>query len=117
MTDRDDTTGNSVDLGYGKARAKIKGAYVWAVILTLMLVGVGWREFDRLDRSNTTGRDDAVTALSQQHGLILVATRDILEANRSLLCLMALEQQDRRGAVRSGDVCGYLLGSPRREPR
>ena len=42
------------------------------------------------------GRSKAVASISTQHS--------------DLLCMLALDPKERRVAVRSGDVCGFLLG-------
>ena len=63
------------------------------------------------------GRGDAVEMLSTQHAAILEASRAIVETNQAILCIQALEQPEKRAAIRTGDVCGYLLGTPRRGGR
>jgi hypothetical protein len=78
---------------------------VLAVSLALLIVLV-LRSLDRIEAGQLeqrTGRDAAVTEIARDH--------------RALLCILALPQEARGHAVRSGDVCGYLLGGLRREDR
>jgi hypothetical protein len=63
------------------------------------------------------GRVDSVEMLSKQHAAMLEASRAIVETNQAILCIQALEQPEKRAAIRTGDVCGYLLGTPRRGGR
>lgn len=75
-------------------------------ILILLLIGaLAWtgyttmRGFERMERVTTEqreARDIIVKAFSEEH--------------REILCILALDQAERKTAVRSGNVCGFLLG-------
>ena len=60
------------------------------------------------------GRVDSAEMLSKQHAALLEASRAIVETNQAILCIQALEQPEKRVAIRTGDVCRYLLGMPPR---
>lgn len=70
------------------------------------LVWVNARGFARLENGiaeQRAGRIGAVSEIARDH--------------RELLCLLALNQDERRAAVRGGDVCGFLFGTLRRPDR
>jgi len=53
------------------------------------------------------GRDEAVSAITEQH-------EQLAEAFESLVCVLAIPQDERRGALQhtSGSPCSYLLEAP-----
>jgi hypothetical protein len=72
-----------------------------AVILLGVLVARG---FDRLEQATGEAREGRLLAMA------LIA-RD----HRDVLCMLAMDQAERKLAIQSGDVCGYVLGNLHRE--
>ena len=102
-----------------KASARGKSA---TMALAVIVVGVGlgylvhqgFAEQARAFSAVTQGRLDSVDMLSKQHAALLEASRAIVQTNQAILCIQALEQPEKRVAIRTGDVCRYLLGTPPR---
>jgi hypothetical protein len=75
------------------------GALTWMVYVTLK----GFERLETAAAEQRAGREGAVAAIALDH--------------RDLLCMLAIDQADRKMAIRSGDVCGWIMGSRWRDDR
>jgi hypothetical protein len=75
------------------------GLVLFAAALVLLGVVVvrGFERLETMAAEQRTGRESAVAGIARDH--------------RELLCILAMDQSERKAAVRTGDVCGVLLGN------